>query len=150
VTLTYRMWYHHERVVIRNIIWRFHEEILRNGKVIANVKFWCIKLSTKRGITPSNVTLTLRIWYHFERVVISNIIYKFDEEILRNGKVIANVKFSWRTDGPPDGRTKWSLCITISSKGRHKKGHNSIKCDLDLRNIVLSRGYCHRVYNLKV
>jgi hypothetical protein len=38
----------------------------------------------------------------------------FDEEILRNGKVIANVMFSRQMDrpikGPTDGRTKRSLC----------------------------------------
>jgi uncharacterized protein YkuJ len=106
VTLTLRIWHHLERVVISNIIWKFDEEILRNGKVIANVKFSCQNPSTKRGITPSNVILTLRIWHLLDRVVISNIvlILKFDEEILWNGKVIANVKFLWWMDWEMDRR----------------------------------------------
>jgi hypothetical protein len=85
-------------IFIGNIIWKFDEEILRNGKDTANVKFSCQNPSTKRGITPSNVNLTLRIWHHLKCVVISNITWKFNEEILSNGKVIANSTFLWWTD----------------------------------------------------
>jgi len=53
----------------------------------------CFVRITKK-LTPANVTLTLRIWHHCVCVVISNILLKFDKEILRNGKIIANVKFS--------------------------------------------------------
>jgi hypothetical protein len=106
VTLTLRIWHHLERVVISNIIWKFDEEMWTNGKVIANFSFRDGRTvrqsgqipSIKRAITPLNVTLTLRIRHHLERVVISNIIWKFDEEMWTNGKVIAN--FSFR-----DGRT---------------------------------------------
>jgi hypothetical protein len=103
--LTWRTLHHHERVVMRNIIWKFNEEILRNGKVIANVKFSCPNPSTKRSITPSNVVLTLRTLHYHKRVVINNIFWKFHKEILINGKVIANIKFSWRTGGPTDGQS---------------------------------------------
>jgi hypothetical protein len=71
------------------------------------------KSKYQRGITLFNVILTLRMWHHCERVVISNIIWKFDEEILRNGKVIANIKFSWRTD-------KAIHMYHFSSKGRQE------------------------------
>jgi hypothetical protein len=46
-----KTWHHHDRAVISNIIWKYDEEILWNGKVKANVKFSCQNPSTKRGIT---------------------------------------------------------------------------------------------------
>jgi hypothetical protein len=44
---------------------------------------------------------------------------------LRNGKVIANVKFSWR-DRRMDGQSSpYDICIAISSKGQHNNDKNS-------------------------
>lgn len=40
-----------------------------------------------------NVSLTLRIRHHHHSFVIGNITWKFDEEILINGNIIADVKF---------------------------------------------------------
>jgi len=59
------------------------------------------KKLTKGDTTPANMTLTL-IWHHYVCVVISNIICKFDEQILRNGKVSFLV---FVMDGPTDRHT---------------------------------------------
>jgi len=69
-------------------------------KVITIVKFSWKNSLIKMGKTPVNLTLTLWIWHHHAMVVISNMISKFNEKILRNCKVIANVKFLWQTNRP--------------------------------------------------
>ena len=54
MTLTYITWHHHVCVVIRNKIWMFYEEILRNDNVIANVKLsWLTDWQTNRRTSRS-------------------------------------------------------------------------------------------------
>jgi len=101
------------------------------------------KKLTERRKTSANVILTVRIWHHIFQVVISNIIWKFSEELWRNGKVIANVKFTWQTNGWMNGQTKRSLCIAFSSKGHHKNCTNEILSSknniVTIKNIVVYR-----------
>lgn len=62
---------------------------------VPHTYFVSIKIpSTKRGVTPSNVTMTLKFQHRHDPVVLNNKIVKFDEEMLKNGKVKTNVKFS--------------------------------------------------------
>ena len=52
------------------------------------------KTLTKGNKTRENMTLTQRIWHHHVSFVIRNIIGMLDEEMLRNGKIKANIKYS--------------------------------------------------------
>jgi len=78
----------------------------------------------KGGKPPVKVILTFTIWHHHVCVVICNIIWTFNKrKLLRNRKVMANIKFSWRTDRLTDGP---------------KDRHNGDK-KKDLENFVLEK-----------
>jgi len=56
----------------------------------------------KNGQNYSKCDLDQKNLHFHVCVLLSNIICKFDEEALRNGKILANAKFLWWTDGQSD------------------------------------------------
>ena len=63
--------------------------------------------------------------HHHVCVVISNIIRKFEEEILGNGKVMENV------------------IVKFHDKTMHKKGKKYGTCDFDLKHLASQCPKCH-------
>ena len=74
---------------------------------------------TKRGKTLANVILTLSIWHHYVSIGISNIIWKFKEEIAKLKQTLSfhDGQTEGRTDGRTDRQTdRRAKCIEFSSK----------------------------------
>jgi hypothetical protein len=101
--------------------WKFDEEILRNGKVIANVQFSCQNPSTKRGIKSD---FDLKIWNQHKCVFIT-----INFESL--------VKKYW------DMAKLWPK-LSFHALSNYKKGHNSTKCNFNIKNLTLSWPCCHK------
>jgi NurA-like 5'-3' nuclease len=107
-----------------------YEEIVRNGVVITNFKFSGQKLSTKRGINLLHMTLSYAILMHYDPVVISYTILKFNEDICRNSQIKTYVKI-FQTD-----RQRF-ICLNFCPKKRQKDG----KQKYDAHNVTLSEKF---------
>jgi len=96
--------------------------------------------------TSAKVTLTWRIWHHSICVAISNIIWKVNGEILRNGKVKGNVKFACLPACLPACLTDRQTEKVIRAVQWQKvQGHNNFYFWNYMPHIFLSRQWL--IYN---
>jgi hypothetical protein len=84
-----------------------------------------------------------------------NIYTKFQVDISSSFKVIGKCIF-WSTQNlrKLDRYSVENLCrpwvLCQKKKSKYKKGHNSIKCDLDLKNLTSSSLSCHKQHNFEI